>query len=937
MKYQLIENYFETPLFQSVVQEYFDTVLGKLMANHTTTAAKGLYIVDGQKRADYYDMPYHVHILTGLIPALFVYEQYMLKKDYAEDPDAELYLRVFMLGFTFHDANKLLHAIQTIDRSDLEIAVSQLDEHVAELGVHEFMPEYDQYKSNVYYLALSVEDGSWVASEDYPVTLNRDEVAGVQRHLCHLADGLASIQNENLESIERLYESVKGKLKGITGTMPMEVSYVKVRHNPYTLLSQNLLNVARKVLLKSGKKVILALREGFIFWGGPVTEQEHDLIAQEYQIGSAEDIKCVDLTNIDAQKCKFGFIGSTPFTVEVLENIITSMKNRFLALSPNTNAKINDYDGFFTFTKQIIDTYNMPIECKDDSGRLLLSYLASFNDSQDEDFMAIYNLHKVQWLNAKENTIWQQDLKRWQESDENLPIPVVLKDTGEELNTIPQFLGYIDERVSSTSALYKTYLNFIKTWKVTMEEDVEEYIAQLKENIIAHFEPREVGDSIKQQLFERYFECPGNVNLKFLETYNPEVPVKREMCAFTGSAGTVPYKAEVAFAMKARGFSNRTVTSLNNNTSHISALFAEENKLRASLFSVGDANLVMYHDFFEARLDVDRDIITSCVKAKNELRLLEDGTIEFDKSSKFQYNLYNLDFIKLAPKVEPTFFLVRKCLRLVQHMGIRTYLSGIMTPYTPHKAVFHFDNPPRFLKQLGWDSIRLVDVQAVLDEMYLVLLFGKDRIESNLLKIAQSRRAYFMLYYLLSKEDRDRVHDTLSKFYNKYLKNDNDMTVTEQLVKLAVQIDVGFKSGAEETWMIRTATEYLRKYHKQGSSREDIIQKICGEIYRKLRMQKQQDMEIIKAFATAVYDELFIKDWKGVIPSVNVEKDWIYQFAFLFKEHSLIRVREGKAREFKRELEAGNLEVNEENVKRLLPDNAKKHALAYLNIIKNLK
>lgn len=45
--------------------------------------------------------------------------------------------------------------------------------------------------------------------------------------------------------------------------------------------------------------------------------------------------------------------------------------------------------------------------------------------------------------------------------------------------------------------------------------------------------------------------------------------------------------------------------------------------------------------------------------------------------------------------------------------------------------------------------------------------------------------------------------------------------------------------------------------------------------------------DAIKEFATAVYDELFKKEWKGKLPNLNREKDWIYQFAFLYREKSL--------------------------------------------------
>ena len=309
--------------------------------------------------------------------------------------------------------------------------------------------------------------------------------------------------------------------------------------------------------------------------------------------------------------------------------------------------------------------------------------------------------------------------------------------------------------------------------------------------------------------------------------------------------------------------------------------------------------------------------------------------IEFDKNAKFQYNLYNLDFIKLAPKVEPTFFLVRKCLRMVQQLGIRSYIAGIMTPYQPHKAVFHFENAPRFLKLLGWDNVRLIELEEVLDEIRLVLTFGKNRIESNLLKIAKSRLAYFSIYYGLNDDDKRKVYSTLVNFYKKYQHKFSGMTITQQLVELAVKIDTGFKSSAEETWLIRTAFDYLRKYHKQGYEREDIIQKTCGEIFRKKRMENPS-MEAIKDFATAIYDDLFLKDWKGKVLTVNQEKDWIYQFAFLYREKSLEIARVRKAKSLKKQLEEKGKEITEANIKALLPKEQKRYTNQYFEIIKNL-
>lgn len=739
MKYQLIENYFHTELFQTTVQDYFDTVLGRIIANDATLSAKGLYIVDGKVKRDYYDMPYHIHILNGLIPALFVYEKYLQEKGWAEDTEMNLYLRIFILGFTFHDANKLLHTQQTKDRSDLEVAVAELDNHVDKWEVKKFLPDFETHKGTIYFLALSTEDGTAVASGDYKISVNNwKQINEIQRELCHLADGLASIQNEHLESIEALFRAIDKNLNKITRTAELPISYVKVRPNPYTLLSQNLLQVAKKTLRKNGKPVLYATREGFIYWGEDISDEEFEAIKNAYLVGSEDDIKFLKLTKITAQKCKFGFIGSAFFTVNILEEITTELGDRFLALSPNGDKTISDFAGFVELTKQLIASYEIPIEYEVKDDKLTLRYYEKIEE-EEGIFRTVYNLHKIQWLNTKENSVWKSDLDGWINSDADLPESIEFENGGEliKLNAVSNLLHFINERVKSTDALYKTYLNFIKTYQAIKDtDDIEEYIADLQNNIISAFSPERSGNDVKQVLFDRYFECRGNTNLRFLETYDPSIPIKKQMCAFTGSLGRVDYKAEVAFAMKARGFSNRTITALNNNTSHISELFSEENKLRASQFKVADANLVVYHDFFEAKLDIDREIIHACVEAKNELHLLKDGTIQFDKNAKFQYTLYDLEFIKLAPKVEPAFFLVRKCLRMVQELGLRSYIAGIMTPYQPHKAVFHFENAPRFLKLLGWDSVRLVEVEEVLDEMRLVLTFGKNRIESNMLKIA---------------------------------------------------------------------------------------------------------------------------------------------------------------------------------------------------------
>ena len=145
------------------------------------------------------------------------------------------------------------------------------------------------------------------------------------------------------------------------------------------------------------------------------------------------------------------------------------------------------------------------------------------------------------------------------------------------------------------------------------------------------------------------------------------------------------------------------------------------------------------------------------------------------------------------------------------------------------------------------------------------------------------------------------------------------MTVTEKLAELATKITTirYDSSGSEETWLIRRALEFLRKEVKQGFDRENVIQRTSGNIYKSLRLD-YVNMEAIKDFATAVYDELYTKEWKGTLPNINREKDWIYQFAFVYKEKCTQKIDENTANKIVEELKKSGKDITEENIRLVL-------------------
>lgn len=942
MKYQLIENFFETKLFQKTIQDYFEIVLSDMIRNNSETVAKGLYVKDGEILRDYYDMPYHIHILNGLLPVLTFYEKYLIIKKWIDEPEIEIYLKILICAFTFHDINKIFNSESSKDKSDLENAISELSKHNNFWKVNQFFPEYEIHKNTVFYLALATENRTSIMAEDYRITVkNKGHVKKVLREFCHLADSLASIQNEDLEEIEVLFNRIKSSFDRVGSVkINLPISYLKIRNNPYLLTSQNLLQMARKCLAQNNKKVLYKMSEGFIFWGEDINKSELQLIKNEFVKGAEDDIDFLSLTKIDAQKCNFGFVGSISFTPKILLKIVEEKRDSFLSLSPNSEAKIEDFDEFVAVTKEFIQTLDLSIEIEVKSNKLRMTFLE--DEEEDDGFRKIYGLNKIKWLNAKNNKDWEKDFEEFQKKEFLLPHHIEINkgdDSAIAIKTTKDLLLYIESKVSSKSSLFKTYLSFIKSWDlIKKEDDLDSYIENTSQEIIDFFNKDVSENKTKEEFFNRYFEPRGTLQLDFLSTYNPFIPTKDKMCLVTGAKGTVEYKEQVAFSVKARGFSNRTITTLKNTESHISELVAEENKLKISTFKIKDGDLVCYYDFFEVNLPFSKEIIQTINNAKNKDYFI-NNRIEIDRNVSFDYNLgFEISKIQESKKVsftEGVYWFIRSHLMLLSEMGIRTFVTNVGALYEPHKEAFYYKNAPVFLKRLGWDRVRLNDVNTVLDEINLIYSFGKKRINNTLLKVSNNRQAYFTLYYLLKPEDQKKVYDTLLKFYKNNKNKFPTMTVTEKLVEKATKIDLGYKSSAEETWLIRTGLDFLRRYQKQGASREDIIQKISGEIFRKKRMDNP-NLKDIEEFAISIYDDLFSKDWIGKLPTINQEKDWIYQFAFVYRQKSIEIMQRKKALNIKGKLDEKKQSYIEENVKQYLEKNQKKYASQYLEIIKTL-
>ena len=254
-----------------------------------------------------------------------------------------------------------------------------------------------------------------------------------------------------------------------------------------------------------------------------------------------------------------------------------------------------------------------------------------------------------------------------------------------------------------------------------------------------------------------------------------------------------------------------------------------------------------------------------------------------------------------------------------------------MSPYRSHKEAFVYENAPRFAKDLGWNKVRLHKINEVLDEISILMELGKSRKSINsglVLNYAESPNSIFQAFYRFAmqkeKKEVDKARNKLIDFINNYPLKFKNMTTTEKLVDIALQIQSSAKSGSEETWLIRTALDFVRKNRKEKRSKADTIQQIGGNIHKTLR-QERINSTVIEFFAKTIYEELYEKEWKGNLPTINRQKDWIYQFGFVYKMRVDELLNEKSDEKIINNLKKQKQDITRENILNMLSEKQKKY------------
>ena len=901
--------YFKTQLFNETTNKFNEIILANLIKHYKLTTAKG-----SSKYKDFSDMPYHIHIINGIYPALLLLEE-LFKKDQIEGPSLKQYLKTFIMAFTLHDLNKIT------DENDLQKTVEKnLISYLEKLETDIFFPEWREYINEIKFIILKTEERTRNLANDVQIK-ERQFVNDYLAEASQLADKFGSIKNfDNILSFFDLVKKITFKsYKKLSDIW--NLSYVGVNENIYTLLSQKLLSIVREYTEKRND-ILFNLRNGIVYIGDPLNKDDLTTIKGRFSNPIQDEINPIEATKIDEQQVDFGFTDVMQLNKDHLLKIVKGhLTRKLLAVNTKEYFNIGNHDNNLAeIIPEFLDENELPLEIiydkkKNEWAKFVFQNGNEWDDFEEDEQKILYaiGLEKIMYLTKKR---WEDEFKKSVESlSNNYNISSPEKEPKRTIKTL--------------AAMQKIYSSLD-------ENNIEEIIKKQEEEILEHFsspiidqdESKIWSQFIDMNLIGNYDRQPDNFNFDF-----DNIPIKPEMCIICGRQKANQYNDSKSFGIAPRGFNNKSNNTLKSNTVNICETCNTEIQFRRSLFSEGMSrnSTCIYFDMGDYFINYDKQRILNIFRQTIEMEIeniKNNIHIRIEKFS-FDYDLYSLVFYALSNKTESHFYFVQKILKIIRQLSFKVYVQDLISPYHLKKEMFVFDNCMPFVKELGWNRIRIDQIQSVLDEIALFLTFGANRITSNILEYSENRLAIFSIYYRLDDEGRKKVINKLTNFIN----NNREkfiMSVMDTITDYAVKASWGFGSMGEETWMIREAFDVLKVGIKDKLDRDTIIEQIAGMLYKKLKSDSGNvDQTNLHNFAASVYDDLFLKEWNGKIPQPGRMKNWIYQFAFLYSMKSLKQIKINAIKKVKKELENKGETVSEEAIMDELAKDEKKKK--YLN------
>lgn len=899
--------FFQTELFNRTNQLYLSTLFSNLAKSYSLISAKGS---TGKKFSDkklslsvqnQIDMPYHIHILNGLLPALKLLEQHLKQRNLIEKREIVTFLKTLIVGFTFHDINKI------VDK-ELQQAISDDVELLCEkLNVQTFFPEWRDWIDEIKFLALHTENRTTAYSYDLPIR-EWQFVSEILGSTCHLADTFASASE--FTNVFEFYQSIShAKFNGKPINEIWPLSFIEISDNIFSLLSQKLLNTAKAFIQETRKdEILFHLRNGFVFIGKPLEENERNAIIERF-CDDDSTFDAVAQTQINSRRgCQFGFIESRKLTPKLLTQIIDAgfrgnSQIQFFEILKDANTP--NTEGF-KIVVELIDQYKFPFKPVlpdklkgKKQGEQKYTFVLEQNswddlDDSQKNKLILFALQKIKFMK-------KEALKEWSFEFENLQ-----KNSTKILSPFTNaYSAYTIGAMISTSEMERA------------GENVETKVSALKNEIsIVLSENTQIRGIDELARFANLY-LTGNFSrdIEALLIEPMDIPEKNEMCLFTARKSSEGYGSAKAHGIKALGFSNRTVNTLKSTENKISSLFNSEIEIRKSLINdpMGTFNSCVYYDFGEYIINLDSGkLLDILAQAKEFQHDKQQFQIIIDQK-KFTYNLYGMNFEKIDENVKGNFYFIQRNLKLIKSTGFRLFTTSVISPYHAHKEMFVFENCMPFVKALGWDRIRIDEVEDRLQELNMFLTLGSKKLTGNVLAYAEDRKAIFSAFQELKEDEKVKARNSFTNFINNH--KEFSMSTMNDLATIAIKMARPQSgSSSQETRIIRDALNILKACYKEKRDRETTIGQIVGELRQLAKTYEYFNDSLALPFAEALHDNLFEKEWQRRFPQPGRLRNWINEFGFWYSSQNFEQIKLATIRKAVEAMKAAFQEVKEDSI-----------------------
>jgi hypothetical protein len=903
---------FSNKKLEDIYEWFLKEILSKVWMDHRfQSCAKGGRWKDRQSFEEKKDMPYLAHIISGSSMVLRVIDIGLSKGEFADIPDLEFKLKRALIGFLFHDFNKLTN-------SDFKMSDSSiLSSLINELKFNEILKEFSLDDSSLYDLAIATEIGT----RYHALGRSQDPSLRFEKEVIKNADKLSSVfNNPNPYLDENLV------IWGFTFKKD-NIKSIKLRPSIFYALTDLIKLTLIDFINEKGMKYLWTTEFTIYYYS------EGKTISLDKEIERiSKDVFARFIDNIDASKgIKFNdrkisnpAKGIIKFNDSVIDEFLKRRESFLTMISPTNNKIDSKFEDILNeFRNSVLNLKSIQIDLKKDSGQFVMKEMIKVNDAQYITDNEILNERRkifvVRTLQLEFNDI---KLLRKEDKKSLERLYMELEKFIENEKRLLQ--PFIDSYKGEVQLFKSPFVAILFVAKSSIDDKI--YIEALHE-ILDTWNSNAIELEEKIQHLVKYITGVSSLDIQ-------EVPDKSEMAVVTGYKATRRGLTENTFGINTNSsFTNKVITSKKPNFNiddnyaieallrkNLTLSFENKSEFSTTLIYLTFPGAVAYLNIHSILIAINNSKykLLELGKIENLIKGLEIGldSVIGNRND----NTYFIDLGEISSNEEAINILYNS-LNLIELTQLKCLITESNTPPIENqKEIFRMETKKFIVGDLKWDRIRCNEVAEIKSYIDLLSFISKNNskknkskgnskdknkiseilldfvknplslfhyVKRNLLTDPEWEKRLFLERYN-GRPIYDLINDFIFYYSNQAQKEVvNKMKEIEELANIAYDL-IGkryLKSTNERTWMLRDSLDALEKLVASFSEGKrdlyDFKDIISGRIAAGLKRENPYlvNPEKIDKFSEALIN-MIKNSFNGKIPAGAIKSYIIDAFEF---------------------------------------------------------